>query len=53
MATEKQIQNLAYKLWEQAGCPQGRDDEFWRAAKAELEVSPDAEDPPIANDDPS
>ena len=39
MATEKQIQNLAYKLWEQAGCPQGRDDEFWRAAKAELEFS--------------
>ena len=37
MATEKQIQNYAYQLWEKAGRPEGRDKEFWNAAKAELE----------------
>ena len=53
MATEKQIQNYAYRLWQQAGCPEGKDDEFWHKAKAELKDNPDAANPPLPNDDPS
>jgi hypothetical protein len=35
--TEKLIRELAYKLWEQAGRPEGRSDEFWFAARFESE----------------
>ncbi len=31
------IRELAYELWEQAGKPDGRSDEFWFAARYELE----------------
>jgi hypothetical protein len=31
------IRELAYKLWEQAGRPDGRSDEFWFAARYEFE----------------
>ena len=34
---EKMIRELAYELWEQAGRPEGRSDEFWFAARYELE----------------
>jgi hypothetical protein len=53
MATEKEIQNYAYKLWQQAGCPKNQDDKFWHQAKVELEADPDAANPPLPNDDPS
>ena len=46
MATDKEIQNYAYKHWDQAGRPDGKDDEFWHKAKAELEANPDAETHP-------
>ena len=36
-AMEKAVRELAYELWEQAGRPDGRSDEFWFAARAELE----------------
>ena len=36
-AMEKVIRELAYELWEQAGRPDGRSDEFWFAARAEFE----------------
>lgn len=29
---EENIRNKAHKLWEQAGCPSGRDLEFWKSA---------------------
>ena len=35
--TEKVIRELAYELWERAGRPEGRSDEFWFAARFELE----------------
>ena len=35
----------AYLLWEQAGKPSGRDEEFWLRAEAELTTAPTA--PPI------
>ena len=34
--TEKQIFRRAYELWEQAGKPEGRDQEFYHLAEQEL-----------------
>ncbi len=34
---EELIRELAYELWEQAGRPDGRSDEFWFAARYEFE----------------
>jgi hypothetical protein len=34
--TEKDITRRAYELWERAGCPEGRDKEFYRQAEEEL-----------------
>ena len=36
-AIEKAIRERAYELWDHASRPNGRSDEFWFAAKAELE----------------
>ena len=33
---EQEIRDRAHRLWEQAGKPEGRDDEFWHAAEQEL-----------------
>jgi hypothetical protein len=30
--TEQRTRELAYRLWEEAGRPDGRDDDFWHAA---------------------
>jgi hypothetical protein len=30
---EETIRHHAYQLWESAGCPSGRDEEFWEKAK--------------------
>ena len=35
--TEETIRERAYQLWDQAGRPEQRSQEFWFAAKAELE----------------
>jgi len=34
--TEQEIRERAHRLWEQAGKPEGREEEFWRAAEQEL-----------------
>ena len=34
--TEEQIRARAHQLWEQAGKPQGREDEIWLLAEKEL-----------------
>ncbi|HEX2635167.1 MAG TPA: DUF2934 domain-containing protein [Bradyrhizobium sp.] len=34
--TDEQIRVRAHELWEQAGKPEGRQDEFWRLAEQEL-----------------
>ena len=36
-ANEQRIRERAHELWEHAGWPDGRSDEFWFAAKAEFE----------------
>jgi len=33
---EDRIRTRAHQLWELAGRPEGRDDEFWREAEREL-----------------
>ena len=38
----KSIAARAYQLWEQAGKPAGRDEEFWLRAEAELTKAPAA-----------
>ena len=35
---EDAIRRRAYELWEHAGSPEGRSDEFWHAARLELGV---------------
>jgi hypothetical protein len=39
--TEEQIRQRAHELWEQAGKPEGREDEFWRLAEKDLCEKPD------------
>lgn len=34
--SEHDIRERAHQLWEQAGKPEGREDEFWQAAEQEL-----------------
>ena len=34
--SEDEIRARAYKLWEQAGKPEGREDEFWQQAEQAL-----------------
>jgi hypothetical protein len=45
MATEAEIRNYAHQLWEKAGRPEGRDIEFWNAAKANLDAESESPDP--------
>lgn len=33
---QEKIREMAYRLWEEAGSPQGRQDEFWRLAEDRL-----------------
>jgi hypothetical protein len=35
--TDEQIRKRAHQLWEQAGKPEGREDEFWQLAEQELQ----------------
>ena len=37
MATEEQIKALAYAIWEQEGCPEGKHEEHYLRAKQILE----------------
>ncbi len=42
---EDLIRERAYDLWEQAGRPHGRSDEFWQLAWREVEADETGEDP--------
>jgi len=55
---EEAIRRRAYELWEQAGGPHGRSEEFWHAARLELgaketieekinELGPPIVEPPV------
>ena len=43
--TEEQIRKRAFELWEQAGKPEGREDEFWNQAQRELQGAEERDDP--------
>lgn len=49
--TETHISERAHQLWEQAGRPEGRQDEFWHQAERELreteQLRAQAEAPPV------
>ena len=49
MATEEQIRLYAHLLWEKAGKPEGRANEFWHAA--EVELNAESESPDAATED--
>ena len=36
-ASEEMVRERAYELWDRAGRPDGRSDEFWFTAKADFE----------------
>jgi hypothetical protein len=38
--TDEQIRVLAYRLWHEAGSPEGRADEFWVLAQQQLASEP-------------
>jgi hypothetical protein len=47
---DDQVRNYAHQLWEKAGRPEGRSDEFWRQAEIELDAEGEAAEP---NDQPN
>jgi len=53
MASEEQIRSYAHQLWEKAGRPAGRDDEFWHAAEVELNAESESPDAPIPSEQPN
>jgi hypothetical protein len=56
---EQSLRELAYRLWEEAGYPEGRSDEFWYTALEILTseprppAEPDAAPVPEAHSDPA
>jgi Protein of unknown function (DUF2934) len=38
MTLEERVRHRAYELWEEAGRPAGRAEEFWQQARAEVEA---------------
>ncbi|SAL87639.1 hypothetical protein AWB74_08199 [Caballeronia arvi] len=42
--TEEQIRTLAYRLWEEAGSPEGRSEAFWAQALKQLGIQGDGSD---------
>ncbi len=44
---DEQIRSHAYRLWEKAGRPEGRDDEFWLEAERELRAEGETSDDPL------
>lgn len=45
-AEQEKIKDVAYRMWQDAGSPDGRDQEFWFAAEAEVKVPPKAKAAP-------
>lgn len=48
---EMDVIRRAYELWQHAGEPIGRDEEFYLAAKAELQARLDRGDPAVGAED--
>ena len=44
---DEAIRRRAYTLWERAGCPDARSEEFWYAARREIEGDGAIDQPPL------
>lgn len=51
---EQRIRDKAYRLWEEAGRPEGRSEEFWERARilVEIEDSPEVGRTPVPTEGP-
>jgi hypothetical protein len=47
------IRNRAYELWQEAGMPDGNEDEFWHRARLEIEQEQKSVLPTPAENEPS
>jgi len=45
---EEQIRKYAHRLWEKAGRPDGKSEEFWKRAEIELDAEAETADQPNA-----
>ena len=45
---EEHVRKHAHQLWEKAGCPEGKSEEFWKQAEIELDAEADLCDQPNA-----
>lgn len=43
---EQRIRERAHELWDKAGQPSGRDNEFWEHAEREIDTETDRSRPP-------
>jgi hypothetical protein len=50
---EDRVRTLAYRLWEEAGRPHGRGDEFWHAAERQIASRPAPDQPPATSASPA
>jgi hypothetical protein len=50
---DDKVRALAYQLWEEAGKPADRDDEFWHQARAQIPHPPSVPDAEPHHDAPS
>jgi hypothetical protein len=50
--SDDQIRQHAHQLWEKHGKPEGKADEFWHRAKAELESDEPGNEPDLDNPKP-
>jgi len=50
---DERIRTRAHQLWELAGKPQGREDEFWHEAERELSKDSPSKDPAVNPDEAS
>ncbi len=49
---EQRVRERAYALWEAAGSPEGRADEFWDRARSQIEAEDDPDAPNMVDPPP-
>ena len=42
---EERIRELAHRMWDEAGRPEGQDEYFWHKAEAEIDVADEINKP--------
>jgi hypothetical protein len=50
---EQRVREAAYRLWEAAGCPEGREQDFWFQAEAEIQALEEKLDNSLADSFPA